>query len=164
MMEFNLFGASELPAQPPKVVTPQEEVVQSGLSKGTEIQFRPVVPRSIALPIYEAAIKHLLNHDTPHFTPFRIKSAKSRLKWCIDHGNPKTAHGEAKPDMLTIYWEVERIGQNTDNPELTYTEWERMYSRALKPSTTPKAIGMKPRKARTASGSRRKSIQTRDPS
>jgi len=164
MMELNLFGSPKPAAQSEQVVTPQIPVVQSGLSNATETPRRPAVSRTIALPIYEAAIEHLTTHDTPHFTPFRIKGTPNRLKWCIDYGNPKTATTEAKPDMLTLYWEVDRIGQNLDKPEATYTAWEILYTRSLKVATTPKAIGMKPRKARMARGSRSVSTSERDAS
>lgn len=164
MMELNLFGDPKPAAQSNALVIPQVEVVQSGLTKATEPIRRPAVSRTIALPIYEAAIEHLLNYDVPHFTPFRVKGTANRLKWCIDYGNPKTATNEAKPDMLTLYWETERQGQNLDKPDAMYTQWEVLYSRSLKPSTTPKAIGMKPRKARLARGSRSVSTKERDAS
>jgi hypothetical protein len=144
---LDLFSKPD-PELPIQALTTSMHVVESLPLEKRIVSVRQYMKPSDALPIYNAAIDFLAKNDIPPYSTFQVKSVSpNMLKWCID-----SAKGNV--DQLCLYMFVKRVGQNVDNPEATYQEWERIYSRSLSPSQMPLGMNLKPRKIRKARGSR----------
>lgn len=121
--------------------------------------------QSEALAIYNAVIAHLSQHDIPPFSTFYHKpSTPNVLKWCMEASAKPQGTKTIPPDQLILFMFVEKQGQNPDDPTATYWQWERIYQRAADRAQWPKGILSKPRKPRTAKGSRTKTTTEKDAS
>jgi hypothetical protein len=169
---LDLFNTPPSLATTPKVVeTPTvspeirpEPPVSS--TKTTKFQSqKKSIPQSESIAIYDQVVQHLATNEIPPFTPFHLKQATpSALKWCMDATVPNSDGTKFKPGQLVLFHEVQRGGQNTTSPAISYHEWEVLYSRSPKADQLPKGMGMKPSKPRTARGSRHRTTKEKDAS
>lgn len=137
------------PELPVVEITVQEPAIVEALPV-TQCMYVPktYMKSSEALPIYNAVVDHLAATNVPPYSTFRLKGVTPNLlKWCIDSEKDKA-------DELVLYMMVERQGQNPDDINAVYHEWERIYSRSVNSSHPPLGISSKPRKQRKARGSR----------
>jgi hypothetical protein len=162
---FSTVKPAKEPEPSPQPITEPLPAPKTEPVKASTFVPKQYIKQSDALPIYNAVVEHLTTHDVPPFSTFHLKSAAPNLlKWCIESPPRPQDQSSTPPNQLVLYMLVTRKGQNSEKPETTYKEWERIYSRSVNASKMPVGLHSKPRKARKARGSRSVTTTERDAS